>query len=1478
MARLNALQEVKYLVDRFKKAAGGIVPSRVVSPVSQRPSSSLYAPSLSNIRANIKSPSNLLSPIPSSWRNNISTVTAPTRKVVGDAGRVVGGAFVQAPILRATQGRVNIPFLSDEQIARTGGTPTQRLKGAMGVVAPPMFRTGATIAGLANPARLIATAGIGGGIGAGIEKITGGNAQEGFMRGVGNAPQLAGVLGPSNKFFSSLGLGAKTLPTQMGLTSLYEIIEGQLLVNPALDRKTIKSWNKAKGVFEGDNKEILQDVMIDGATGLLAPIGGRAAPKVQEFLKRMNRRVIITEDGVSRGVPAWQMKLTIPNIQRAIKRLYLNMTAKKPTQGRRPGGEYDFKTEGEKTVDFAGGDVANIPVRNRKKLRSEFIKDSKGEISSELLQDVGGGGVGALAGFEKDENGKLRYNPAKGAFGAAVGVGASRQITGRGVKLGLGIEDVSKSDDLAKEARKYKTTVNIQDKNDIDYLRRIFSDDQIKDIQAGKMTNWRGTPYEDLGKVNIISKTPKTIEQQLSGRIKDVQLKSDTFYHGTSANSAREIMGSGFKSGSELPENAYRGGGYGKIQEGVSFAETPREAGIFSTLTKGGEIVEAKLKKGAKVVTIDGVEDAVELADYTKYLKKQGVDAVYIGGGEKELVVLNTKAVTPIKSQLTDIYNKATKGVGGETTQKALPEPRKVALRRQAQELENIIKKTPTAALDTGVPLTTHKLKPEVVMSALKNPESVSGYVAMRKLGDKTVPAIRKESGIFAPKEFETFNGKDISGLAGGRSYNIRDAALAYDNLTPQAAAKRGGFGPMTKLAYETERAVAEQIDFALSKGAKITSLAKKHNIPVNKKTGEQLFDAMEGKTKGIDEGIARLAKDLRKELDGVRQEANTVRKSLGKKEMGYIENYAPHVREVNFWRDLWGSPKTTISDNFDYIIPNAKKNPHALSRTGGMVGKEKNMWKLLDGYLDAISNDIYKSPTIEKLKAANSVIKGKGHYKMSDLVEKHIREQLVGKPAAIDSYLGITEGSLKRAGLQKINMARNISALAGNIVWTAIVQPASSTLTVARSGGVTRGLQNTLGGMVDFATSAPLRREIGNLPTMRIKTKGASVGATGAGDLDRVAGKIFKTRISKYNDFVGKVADSMEYWLTGSAMGAGKRYAKQLGLTGKDADIFANWMGGATQSSYNKEARPLVMNNLALRSAFPFQTYAFEMYRYLKTLVGQGGGMPLVKSQRFSQAIMLLAGMYVYNKFSEKTIGRSLNSLGSAIPLVGSVVDEGITQVAQVAGLKDKEYRGTGRGPVAPHEDIKSFVYATDALVNYNNMQPLRKELVKWGMGFSGVAGASTVNRFVDGMIATTQGYQHTRSGKIAFPIRGVDRLLAPVVGPYSTRAGLKYTSGETKYLGDKQTARVKAGMSTYEKEIQGRYKNEAVKLILNGKNDKAADLIEQKGVKVSKKDIQTAAKKEIVSLILKGDKNKAADLMEMYNIKITKKDIYGN
>lgn len=205
---------------------------------------------------------------------------------------------------------------------------------------------------------------------------------------------------------------------------------------------------------------------------------------------------------------------------------------------------------------------------------------------------------------------------------------------------------------------KYKTTVNIQDKNDLEYLGRILSQDNIADIKAGKMTNFRGTPYEDLARVNIISEKPKTVAQQLEGKIKNVELKKDTFYHGTSAENADNIIKSGFKTGAELPEDTFRGGGYGRIQNSISLTETPKDAYRFSELSKNGKIIEVKLKPNSKVISIEGIQDATDLEDYLSYLKKQKVDAVYIGGGEKELVIINKKAIKPIRSQLKAEWDK----------------------------------------------------------------------------------------------------------------------------------------------------------------------------------------------------------------------------------------------------------------------------------------------------------------------------------------------------------------------------------------------------------------------------------------------------------------------------------------------------------------------------------------------------------------------------------------------------------------------------------------------------------------------------------------------------------------------------------------------------------------------------------------------------------------------------------------------------
>lgn len=116
-------------------------------------------------------------------------------------------------------------------------------------------------------------------------------------------------------------------------------------------------------------------------------------------------------------------------------------------------------------------------------------------------------------------------------------------------------------------------------------------------------------------------------------------------YHGTSADNVSSIKEKGFILGSELPEGSFRGGGFGDLQKSISFSKDPKIAGRFTGNASRGAIIKANLKEDARIVSVKGVEDANELNKYVDKLREQGVDAVWIGGGEQEMVVLNPGAV-----------------------------------------------------------------------------------------------------------------------------------------------------------------------------------------------------------------------------------------------------------------------------------------------------------------------------------------------------------------------------------------------------------------------------------------------------------------------------------------------------------------------------------------------------------------------------------------------------------------------------------------------------------------------------------------------------------------------------------------------------------------------------------------------------------------------------------------------------------------
>lgn len=783
----------------------------------------------------------------------------------------------------------------------------------------------------------------------------------------------------------------------------------------------------------------------------------------------------------------------------------------------------------------------------------------------------------------------------------------------------------------------------------------------------------------------------------------------------------------------------------------------------------------------------------------------------------KHIAISETDKLTKYEGQDVVSYIKptqATKGVGGVVEEvkptepiKLITEPLKAQQARQLKEASKIITTTPTEALDKSVPFTEYKLKTEFIKAAQKNPKSVESFVAMRRMKDGSVrPAIRKDSGVFAPKAVETQPMVDLKGKT-GLSYNLRDALFEADNISKEKAVKTG-FGIGARTWENSIGSLVEKNDFVVGKSTKFVELMKKHNIQQTNKNMEYLGKVLEKKAKNVPKNFQAATNELRLEWNDTRNRANQIRKSLNKEQIGYLDDYFSHMQKTGFWEKVKSDRATEFIENFDYIIPNAKVNPTAYKRMNLMKDYEKRADVVWDSYHRMVADDIYTSPMIEQLKAFNEVIKGRGLIKLSKVIENTISKGYAGKPGEIDAMFGFNTGTKRRIIIGGINRARAISALGANPVWTTFVQPLSyPTLVIPRTGGLKHGIQNALRGMYDYFLNPQISKQVKSLATYKLKAGSASIGKMGAGDVDRLVKRAARTKIDKANDVVNIYADWMERSVSGGAGASAFREAKRLGMKERDARTFANYIIESTQSAYNAEARPRLLQNVLVRLEAPFQTFSFELYRYSKTLLGKGGGLPVEKADRLNQGLALIAAMLVTNEFTAKITGRRAGTIGSFLPIIGSYVDERVKDVVRIAkkgvGIEDKSLFGgsTGRAPAAPMQDVEGFIRGLDSLIRYGNWQPLRKEAVKWGMGFSGLGGAATVNRFVDGIIANVQGYVGTRSGKVAFPVEGVDKILAPILGPYSTQKGKEYIEGDVRYLSEKQSEEYK-GLEGKERE----------------------------------------------------------------------------
>jgi len=134
------------------------------------------------------------------------------------------------------------------------------------------------------------------------------------------------------------------------------------------------------------------------------------------------------------------------------------------------------------------------------------------------------------------------------------------------------------------------------------------------------------------------------------------ELKDRLYYHGTT----NSIEG-GLKPSicfSERVAERQGGGGYGDRYWGISLTKRKRTAESFSGFSGGVQIYPVLLKKDARVIVREDLQDASEIEDIIVELYDRGVDAVWIGGGEEELVVVNPESIMLYKkgSQYFSVY------------------------------------------------------------------------------------------------------------------------------------------------------------------------------------------------------------------------------------------------------------------------------------------------------------------------------------------------------------------------------------------------------------------------------------------------------------------------------------------------------------------------------------------------------------------------------------------------------------------------------------------------------------------------------------------------------------------------------------------------------------------------------------------------------------------------------------------------------
>lgn len=670
-------------------------------------------------------------------------------------------------------------------------------------------------------------------------------------------------------------------------------------------------------------------------------------------------------------------------------------------------------------------------------------------------------------------------------------------------------------------------------------------------------------------------------------------------------------------------------------------------------------------------------------------------------------------------------------------------------------------------------------------VSEIKNAKNISD-IATRDNKNKT-PAIR-QSGFFATKD-----------IMDAPIRNVDRISMSPNNMSlMQDGTQLGkGFGVIyNKVWLPTKRAIANNTFAKAQYVGQLKSIFKKHNFKITKQNGYWLSDMLEKKAP-ISTKHEGLVKDVRAWLDKIRDDANVIRKRMGKDEIEYIENYVSHMRKTSLWNEII-SDQGRISENFDFIVPNQVKNPHAYRRVWKeMPNSERNFFHIADRYVNAMSRDMNLTPAIENIKAYNTIIKERGLFQASKYWDRYIRESLLGKQSAFDSALRISPRV--RKALRGWKRMLNLAFLTGKFAWNTVTQPLSYLVPGLKEGGLTPSLKAPF----KLFFNKGLRRYVKQESTS-LKIKSGDILSTAVGEMRELNRMIYRTPVDKYNNFISMVGKIEEQMLHQMSFVAGLERGKKLGYKGRDIVEFADLVAERSQSMYNRENRAPILNSEITTSAFPFSSFSVEVFNHFKEVATKSrGAMSLTYRQRLGATFRLLTGVYLANQYTQWMVGYDKTTVGTFIPFLGAWADKvlgsdqteksievvkGLVKYATENDIKKLDeatqriIKGLGKGnagrvPVSYIQQIEELVKATKDYINHGSLKKLRKIAVNFGLAAMGVGGGGQLNNIIDGVMADIEGEVKDIKGKKLFEIEDTwDEIKAPIWGVWSTGQGKEY------------------------------------------------------------------------------------------------------